>query len=52
MREIDEDEGFPTLPPIQLGIFYRHSQMSEAGSRLVKHLNDHLSALTEVETSI
>jgi len=45
MREIDADEGFPTLPPIQLGIFYRHSQMSEAGSSLVRHLNDHLSQL-------
>lgn len=52
MREIDEDEGFPTLPPIRLGIFYRHSQMSEAGSRLIRHLNDRLSALTEVETVI
>jgi len=52
MREIDESEGFPTLPPIQLGIFYRHSQMTEAGSMLVKHLNDHLSELAEVETGI
>jgi DNA-binding transcriptional LysR family regulator len=52
MREMGEDEGFPALQPIQLGIFYRHSQMSEAGSRLIKHLNNQLSALTEVETAI
>jgi len=52
MREIHEDEGFPTLPPIQLGIFYRHSHMSEAGSRLDQHLNNHLSELTEVVTAI
>jgi len=52
MREIDEDDGFPNLPPIQLGIFYRHSQMSEAGSRLIKHLNGQLSELTAVKSGI
>jgi len=52
MREINEDEGFPSLPAVQLGIFYRHSQMSEAGSVLIKHLNGQLSALSEAETAI
>lgn len=52
MRKIDEDEGFPALPAIQVGIFYRHSRMSEAGSRLVEHLNGHLSELAEVEAGI
>ncbi|MFK7853343.1 MAG: LysR substrate-binding domain-containing protein [Granulosicoccus sp.] len=52
MREINEDEGFPALPPIQLGIFYRHSQMSESGSRLIKHLNSHLSKLAELDSRI
>jgi len=52
MREISEQEGFPTLPPIQLGIFYRHSQMSETGSTVVEHLNGQLSGLAEVGTGI
>jgi len=52
MREIGKAEGFPALPPIQLGIFFRHSQLSAAGSRLVEHLNDHLSELERVEAVI
>jgi len=52
MREMDEDEGFPDLPPVQLGIFYRHSQMSEAGSVLIKHLDGELSKLSEAEIAI
>jgi len=51
-RERRQCEGFPALPPIQLGIFFRHSQLSAAGSRLVEHLNDHLSELERVEAVI
>lgn len=52
MREMGIDEGFPPLPPIQLGIFYRHSQMSEAGSKLIRYLNEHLTKLAELDTAI
>ncbi len=52
MREIGADEGFPALPSIQLGIFYRHSQLSEVGSELITQLNDHISGLAEVEAGI
>ncbi len=47
MRVLHEREGFPALPAIHVGIFYRHSQTSQAGLLLIEHLNHLLSGLTE-----
>lgn len=47
MRVLQEKEGFPVLPAIHVGIFYRHSQTSPAGLMLVEHMNQLLSGLTE-----
>lgn len=46
MRVLHESEGFPALPAIHVGIFYRHSQTSQAGLLLIEHLNNLLSGLT------
>ncbi len=46
MRVLQESEGFPALPAIHVGIFYRHSQASQAGLLLIEHLNHLLSGLT------
>lgn len=47
MRILHEDEGFPSLAAIHVGIFYRHSQISETGLLLIEHLNHLLSNLAE-----
>lgn len=47
MRPLRKNEGFPALPAINVGIFYRHSQVSQAGLSLIEHLNQLLSGLTE-----
>ncbi len=47
MRVLREDEGFPALPAIHVGIFYRHSQTSDVGLLLIEHLNHLLSGLAE-----
>lgn len=47
MRILDETDGFPTLPAIHVGIFFRHSQISEAGLLLVERLEQLLSDLTD-----
>lgn len=39
MRILGENEGFPALPAIHVGIFYRHSQISDSGLALIEHLN-------------
>ncbi len=51
MKVLQEDEGFPALPAIHVGIFCRHSQTSQAGLLLIEHLNDQLSGLTEEQSS-
>lgn len=38
MRELDEDEGFPKLEPLRIGLFYKHPRLSAAGLQLVSDL--------------
>ena len=38
MRELREDEGFPTLEPLRVGLFYKHPRLSPAGLQLVSDL--------------
>jgi DNA-binding transcriptional LysR family regulator len=38
MRELSEDEGFPRLEPLRVGLFYKHPRLSPAGLQLVSDL--------------
>lgn len=38
MRELTEDEGFPRLEPLRIGLFYKHPRLSVAGLQLVSEL--------------
>lgn len=38
MRGLDEAEGFPTLEPLRVGLFYKHPRLSAAGLQLVSDL--------------
>lgn len=38
MRQLGEDEGFPKLEPIRVGLFYKHPRLSPAGLHLVSEL--------------
>ena len=38
MRELREDEGFPKLEPLRVGLFYKHPRLSAAGLQLVSDL--------------
>lgn len=38
MRELGEDEGFPKLEPLRIGLFYKHPRLSAAGLKLVSDL--------------
>lgn len=38
MRELKEDEGFPKLEPLRIGLFYKHPRLSVAGLQLVSDL--------------
>ena len=38
MRELGEDEGFPKLEPMRIGLFYKHPRLSAAGLQLVSDL--------------
>lgn len=38
MRELREDEGFPKLEPLRVGLFYKHPRLSPAGLQLVSDL--------------
>jgi DNA-binding transcriptional LysR family regulator len=38
MRELAEDEGFPKLEPLRVGLFYKHPRLSAAGLQLVSDL--------------
>ncbi len=51
MKVLSEADGFPALPAIHVGIFYRHSQSSKAGLLLVEHLDSVLSGLTQEPAS-
>ena len=38
MRVFDEEDGFPPLAEIRVGLFYKHPKLSDAGIRLVNHV--------------
>lgn len=38
MRELPEEEGFPRLEPLRIGLFYKHPRLSVAGLQLVSEL--------------
>jgi DNA-binding transcriptional LysR family regulator len=38
MRVLGEPEGFPVLPEIRIGLYYKHPRLSDAGFLLVQHL--------------
>lgn len=38
MRHLGEDEGFPRLDPLRVGLFYKHPRLSAAGLQLVSDL--------------
>ncbi|MCU0816189.1 MAG: LysR substrate-binding domain-containing protein [Cypionkella sp.] len=38
MRELSQDEGFPRLEPMRIGLFYKHPRLSVAGLQLVSEL--------------
>jgi DNA-binding transcriptional LysR family regulator len=38
MRELTENEGFPKLEPLRVGLFYKHPRLSAAGLQLVSDL--------------
>ncbi len=38
MRVLDENDGFPPLAEIRVGLFYKHPRLSDAGIRLVNHI--------------
>lgn len=38
MRVLGEEDGFPQLDEIRVGLFYNHPRLSEAGLHLVSHL--------------
>lgn len=38
MRQLGEDEGFPKLEPLRIGLFYKHPRLSPAGLQLVSDL--------------
>ena len=38
MRALTEEDGFPRLEDIRVGLYYKHARMSEAGLLLVNHL--------------
>jgi DNA-binding transcriptional LysR family regulator len=38
MRALDEEDGFPPLAEIRVGLFYKHPRLSDAGIGLVNHV--------------
>jgi DNA-binding transcriptional LysR family regulator len=42
MRIGREDEGFPPLTPLRIGLFYKHAALAEAGQGLAQHLMEHI----------
>ncbi|WDZ79400.1 LysR substrate-binding domain-containing protein (plasmid) [Ensifer adhaerens] len=38
MRALTEDDGFPPMAEIRVGLFYKHPRLSDAGIRLVNHV--------------
>ena len=48
MRMLDENDGFPSLAEIRVGLFYKHPRLSDVGIRLVNHI---ISRLDEAGVS-
>lgn len=42
MRVARDDEGFPPLAPLKIGLFYKHAALSRAGHGLAQHLMHHI----------
>lgn len=42
MRIGRQDEGFPPLEPLRIGLYYKHAALKEAGHRLAQHLLEHI----------
>ena len=42
MRIGRQDEGFPPLEPLRIGLFYKHAALKDAGQRLAQHLLEHI----------
>ncbi|MEJ6389308.1 LysR substrate-binding domain-containing protein [Gymnodinialimonas ulvae] len=42
MRVAGEDERFPKLAPLKIGLFYKHAVLHDAGHALTQHLLDHI----------
>jgi DNA-binding transcriptional LysR family regulator len=38
MRQLTEEDGFPKLDPLRVGLFYKHPRLSAAGLQLVSNL--------------
>ncbi|WP_025662723.1 LysR substrate-binding domain-containing protein [Rhizobium sp. IBUN] len=38
MRALTQEDGFPSLAEIRVGLFYKHPRLSDAGIRLVNHV--------------
>jgi DNA-binding transcriptional LysR family regulator len=38
MRQLTEDEGFPRLEPLRIGLFYKHPRLSPSGLQLISDL--------------
>lgn len=49
MRQLGEDEGFPKLEPLRVGLFYKHPRLSAAGLQLV---SDMVAALERVGSGV
>lgn len=49
MRQLMEDEGFPKLEPLRVGLFYKHPRLSVAGLQLVSDL---VAALESVGSGV
>ncbi|WP_299612901.1 LysR family transcriptional regulator [uncultured Tateyamaria sp.] len=42
MRIVRDDEGFPALTQLSIGLFYKHAVLHDAGHALTQHLLDHI----------
>ena len=42
MRVGRQEEGFPPMAPLRIGLFYKHAALSKAGHGLAQHLLEHI----------
>jgi hypothetical protein len=43
MRIGNEDEGFPPLSPLRIGLFYKHARLSKAGHGLAQWIMEQIA---------